>query len=60
MTTAQLACLMQEDRLYRALKDNKDNYTINSKGQVTLKPDYVKKELDKVLKKLKDINVQVG
>ena len=58
MTTVQLACFPQENRLYRALKANKKNYTINSKGQVNLKPEYVKQRLNAVLLKLKDIEVQ--
>ncbi|EGP02569.1 hypothetical protein NM952_11715 [Pasteurella multocida subsp. multocida] len=57
MTAVSLS-LTPENRLYRALKENKDNYTIDSKGQVNLKPEYANRKLQVVLANLKDVKVQ--
>lgn len=43
--------------LYRALKENKDNYVMDSKGGVYLKPEYADKKPREILLKLKDIKV---
>ncbi|GJI56933.1 hypothetical protein HEMROJRC1_20450 [Rodentibacter sp. JRC1] len=45
--------------LYRALKENKDNYTMDSKGGVHLKPEYADKKLREILLKLKDIKIEL-
>lgn len=58
MTTAQLLHSNRENRLYLALKENKDNYTIDSKGGITLKPEYAEKRLKAIIKQLKHIKVQ--
>lgn len=47
----------QSDRLFIVLKDNRENYTIDSRGRVILKPEYAEKGLKDVLRKLKDINI---
>ncbi|PJG83584.1 hypothetical protein [Caviibacterium pharyngocola] len=57
MTSVALS-LTSENRLYRVLKENKDNYTIDSKGQVNLKPEYANEKFKSVLIKLKDVKVQ--
>lgn len=58
MTTAQLLNSTKENRLYRALKENEGNYIMDSKGGITLKPEYAERKLKAVIAQLKNVKVQ--